>query len=141
MKTSAVDQTQRSIALRGRKPAAKGSTSFAAHLDTAASENSAQTPSITSVIIEGLIGLQEYGDETSGGGQHQARQHGESILEHLELIRQDLLLGRVPLPRLRQLADVLNHGAKLQLEPRLRDILEEIELRAHIELAKLGAEL
>jgi len=141
MKTSAVNKTQRSVAPRGRKPTQQSGASFADHFDTAATASSPQTSSVSSVLIEGLIGLQEYGDDSSGGKQRQAFQHGEAILDDLELLRRDILLGRVPVTRLRQLTENLRDGAKLQSDPRLRDILEEIDLRAHIELAKLGEDV
>ena len=59
------------------------------------------------------------------------------ILDRLEDIRQGLLIGAISKPRLEELAGTIKETRESALDPEMSDILDEIELRAKIELAKL----
>jgi len=64
--------------------------------------------------------------------------HGEDLLEELDELRHGLLIGSFPEEKLnRILAMVKSQKARLA-DPRLKEIVGEIELRAAVELAKLG---
>jgi hypothetical protein len=70
-------------------------------------------------------------------GRRRARERGERLLDTLEEVRIALLDGRLPadkLEALRQLVTARRDGAD---DPALRAVLDEIELRAAVELAKL----
>ena len=58
------------------------------------------------------------------------------ILDRLEDIRQGLLVGAISKPRLEELAGTIKETREAALDPVMSDILDEIELRAKIELAK-----
>ena len=58
-------------------------------------------------------------------------------LDRLEDIRQGLLVGAISKPRLEELAGTIKETRESALDPVMSDILDEIELRAKIELAKL----
>lgn len=87
--------------------------------------------------VNALIGLQEVPDATDGRSKGLKR--ANEMLDMLEEVRKGLLLGAIPVSRLRLLADMAR-GKKNQpqFDPRLKEILEDIELRAEVELAKLG---
>jgi hypothetical protein len=59
------------------------------------------------------------------------------MLDKLEEIRLGLLLGTIPQSRLEQLAHLVRAQRELVNDPKLTAILDEIELRAAVELAKL----
>lgn len=86
--------------------------------------------------VDALLSLQETqaDAEARSKGLHRAR----SMLELLEEIRRGLLLGQIPVARLEQLADAARSRREGFVDPALADILGEIELRAEVELAKLG---
>ena len=86
--------------------------------------------------IDGILALQEV-DEDGRGGQ-QARERGEDILDRLDEIRHGLLTGRVNPATLERLLSQVRQQRETFTDPRLTEILEEIELRAAVELAKLG---
>lgn len=88
--------------------------------------------------IESLLSLQEAGDGTSGGGAKQARERAESLLDQLEKIRIGILEGTVSVATLQNLAKLAASGRGRMLDPKLAEILDEIDLRAQVELAKLG---
>ena len=66
-----------------------------------------------------------------------AHAHGESVLQRLEQIRMGLLAGRIPTQLLNELVRNLRRPRPGFTDPRLGEILDEIELRASVELAKL----
>ncbi len=86
-------------------------------------------------VLDGVLATQEVGDQ--GDDRRKARAHGENVLQRLEQIRLGLLAGRIPTHQLNELVRVLR-GQRLEFtDPRLGEILDEIELRAAVELAKL----
>ena len=84
--------------------------------------------------IEGLFALQEVGDQ---GDDERAQAQGEAVLDRLEELKHGLLLGQIAPTRLDQLAKLSADAAAKARDPRLRAVLQEIELRAQVELAKL----
>jgi len=62
------------------------------------------------------------------------------MLERLEDIRVGMLTGYVSKDRLEDLVRLVNDKRPGAVDGRLRDVLDEIELRAKVELAKLSME-
>ena len=60
------------------------------------------------------------------------------MLDELEQIRLGLLLGQIPRARLEQLAQMVRARREQLDDPKLIAILDDIELRAAVELAKLS---
>lgn len=85
--------------------------------------------------IDALLALQEV-DERSDRRKKAAR-HGHSLLDSLEMIRADLLAGQVSEDRLEHLAATVSNR-QTSGDPKVDAVLEEIELRVKVELAKLG---
>jgi len=88
--------------------------------------------------IDALLAVQEVGDATSGRGNAQGRAWGNDVLDRLEEIRLGLLTGTITVARLETLARLVSQQRESDLDPRLAAILDDIELRARVELAKLG---
>lgn len=88
--------------------------------------------------IESLLSLQEAGDGTTGGGHKQARARADSLLDQLEKLRIGILEGSVSVATLKQLTALAESRRGQIMDPRLAAILDEIDLRAQVELAKLG---
>lgn len=88
--------------------------------------------------IDALLALQEVGDSTSGrSGGRQREQHGQDLLDRLDELRLALLDGRVTTGLLRRIHDALALRPPPGSDPRLEALLDEIELRAAVETAKL----
>lgn len=86
--------------------------------------------------VEALIALQEVSGES--GGQGAARRRGEEMLDRLDEMRLGLLSGRLPAAAVERLADLVAAKRAEVVDPRLAEVLDEIEVRAAVELAKLG---
>ncbi len=87
--------------------------------------------------VNALLGLQEVPDATSGRSRGVA--HAAFLLDQLEEIRRGLLLGSIPESKLKALAAAIGEKREDFQDPELAGILDDIELRARVELAKLGS--
>lgn len=86
--------------------------------------------------VSALLAVQEIGE--SGEENRRAVQRGEDILERLDELRYGLLIGAFPKEKLDQLLKTVRRQHDRFRDARLQEILQEIELRAMVELAKLG---
>ena len=68
-------------------------------------------------------------------------QRGADILDRLEEVRRGLLMGAIPKDRLADLARVVREKRDKGADPVVSRLLDEIELRAEVELAKLSRRL
>jgi hypothetical protein len=87
--------------------------------------------------LDSILMLQGMDDSTDGRAKGQA--HGEQLLNLLDAVRDGLLAGNIPRSTLNKLAVAVTRRHDLFADPRLQDVLDQIELRAHVELAKLEA--
>ena len=90
--------------------------------------------SAPAVPIAAVLALQNVGDSSERGANELAR--GNNILEHLDRIRLDLLSGGIPRQTLQRLAAEVNATRSRTVDPRLHAVLDEIDLRARVEIAK-----
>ncbi len=86
--------------------------------------------------VDALLALQEVADD--GGGRKRGQRHGEALLEQLDDLHLGLLSGRMSLDALERLSVMVAAKRDNVGDPRLSQILDEIEVRAAVELAKLG---
>ncbi len=136
MKISATNPARSSGIRRSAKTTGAGRQDFADHLeiDAGATAPTGQAKPITTV--DALIALQEVPDATVG--HNSAIRRGHDLLDELDEIRHGLLLGAIPQIRLRRLADQLQLRRAATVDPGLTEIIQEIELRVAVELAKLS---
>jgi hypothetical protein len=85
--------------------------------------------------LDSILMLQGMDDSTQGRSKGLA--HGEQILELLDQVRDGLLAGEIPRTTLNRLAVAVTRRHDAFADPKLQDVLDQIELRAHVELAKL----
>jgi hypothetical protein len=85
--------------------------------------------------IDSLLALQEVADPLSG--RRRTIKRGSKLLDHLDDIRHGLLLGEIPMAKLKSLAETLRQERGLVTDPGLIEVIDEIELRAQVALAKL----
>jgi hypothetical protein len=86
--------------------------------------------------LDGLLAVQAEED----GQERRRRQarRGVDLLEGLDRLKAALLAGRVSLSELERLKAMLSARREATDDPRLDEVLAHIELRAAVELAKLG---
>lgn len=131
---------------RARKagPAGKAGE-FAAELDRLTGADEASGPD-NADQVSGMVGiggiLAAQSVDTDGAPNREQRQRraarGTQILDRLEEVRRGLLTGTVPKSRLQELAQLVREKRERGADPLISRLLDEIELRAEVELAKLS---
>jgi len=132
-----VDRAKRKKGVSGA-----GSSAFANQLrNTSGSADS--TPVEGGVVdhaaldgVDALLAMQEVGDSTEERARQQAGAYAEDLLDRLRLLQDALLMGGISKDSLMDLAKKIRAGRTKVQDPRLNDILNEIELRAEVEIAK-----
>jgi len=85
--------------------------------------------------LDSILMLQGLDDSTQG--KSKALAHSEQLLDLLDSVRDGLLAGGIPRAVLNKLAAAVTRRHEAFADPKLQDVLDQIELRAHVELAKL----
>lgn len=119
-----------------RESRGSGSSKFADSLSGAGRGAQSVAGGTPLAQVDALLALQEVPDALERRRRQVRR--GFDLLDKLEAIRDALLTGRLPVARLEALAAALHSQRENVEDPRLREVIEEIELRCAVELAKLG---
>ena len=82
-----------------------------------------------------LLAVQAVDDPLTG--RRRARERGERLLDALDELRLALIEGRLPARKLGALQTLVSEQRANADDPQLQAVLDEIELRAAVELAKL----
>ena len=90
----------------------------------------------TVATVDNLFILQEVTEDLTGS-RRRAVQRGNTLLDRLDDIRIGLLNGSLPRNQLESLRHLAREQVTLNGDPQLAAILDEIELRVAVELAKL----
>ncbi len=112
---------------------------FAEHLKGAVanSEMSGATEAGGVNAVDAILSVQETGDPTQQRARRQGIQYGGDLLDYLEDLRRDLLLGSIKKDKLSSLAQKMRAHRRQTDDPKLNEIIDEIELRVEVEIAKL----
>ena len=132
-----IENTSRSSSVGARSGVSRGGTSggFFVSEEPAVSHSSATAPTAPTAGIDALLALQSVEDPLFA--KKKAVRRGNALLDTLDTIKADLLLGQVSEGRLNQLMALLGQARQRGLAE-LEPILDDIELRARVELAKFG---
>ena len=122
-----------------RKKSGSGGGAFAEALREAANtgEGKAVVEAAPVHTVDAVLAVQETDDATERRSRGLVRQYGDTLLDKLDAIRHDLLIGAVPKSKLAELAQSMRAQRARCSDPRLTSIIEEIELRCEVEIAKL----
>lgn len=138
MRTSAVSGSRSAETARRAKVATAGGKAFADHMSAGAVADAGQVLAPAAIaVIDGLLAVQEVENDPQQEARREALRHGADVLHQLDDLRHDILAGQVPEARLRALASTLASRIAVATDPDLAAVLEEIHLRAEVELAKL----
>ena len=118
----------------GRVANAAGA-SFAAEEIADAKTAAALTGSGPIAAVDTILALQ--GVEDSTDSRTRGVVHGEQLLNLLDEVRDGLLAGGIPRATLNRLALAIAKKRESFVDPKLQGVLDEIDLRARVELAKL----
>ncbi len=142
MKINEYSPTQKSGAANKKKAASSSSGTegdFLGLLSTNETESVGPAPATSDIqpvsSMDALLSLQEIPDDELQ--KRKAMQESSGTIEALETLRLALLSGSIPEHLLTTLGKVVAVQKQRVDDPRLMSIIQDIELRAAVELAKL----
>ncbi len=113
--------------------------SFSSYLQKAA--NNGQPASVTAnagvSATDALLSIQMAGETEEREIRKKLVQRGKTLLEKLEEIRDGLLSGSLSVDSLINISRLVKEQKHESSDPRLSELIAEIELRVEVELAKL----
>lgn len=119
--------------LQKKKSGSVSGGGFSAYMSDGVEKTSSTMPTIP---ISALAMLNEVEDAVEAPKKSVER--GNDMLDELEKIRDGLLFGGISVSRLENIQRMLANKQGMVQDPKLAEIIEEIEIRAAVELAKLG---
>jgi len=142
MKIGNVNQGKGVSGSKRTKGASSGSgASFADKLRGASSAEETQAPAgmtDTASIggVDALLAMQEVSDVSDREARKKAVSYGEDLLDRLHVIQDALLAGAIPKEQLMSMAKKMRTDRMNISNPELSALLDEIELRVEVEIAK-----
>lgn len=133
-----IEKTGKSGAATQSGRAGRGASSgpeFRVDLGDAPQKTAATAQAAPASGIEGLLAVQAVDEREHS--RRRAYKRGTYLLDFLDQIKLDLLGGQVSSERLNQAIAVLQQARGVS-EPELESLVDDIELRVRVELAKMG---
>jgi hypothetical protein len=137
-----VSKTQIASASKTGKTAKKSEIkgeSFASKLDGLGNtvKNTAPAEDLSALSgIGSILAAQELSEDQDHSSSNQVIRFATDILDRLDEVQRDILVGNLSKDRLIKLAQQLRSRQKNISDPALLQIIKDIELRAEVELAK-----
>lgn len=131
-----IDATNRANTVAGRSATGRANgPAFIPAGEQGASRIAGAAPVAPMAGLDAILALQNVGDFREG--RRRAVKRGKALLDMLEDIKADLLIGQISPGQLENLVGELD-GLREKVDPGLDAIIDDIELRVLVELAKLG---
>ena len=139
MKVSKVKTGKSATSSSRQKVETRHGGEFAEHLkgSVASSGASASTEAAGINSVNSILTVQETDDPSERRGKRLGSQYGGDLLDNLEQLRRDLLLGTTDMDKLASIAQKIRSNRRQSDDTKLNEIIDEIELRAEVEIAKL----
>ncbi len=114
---------------------------FSAFVTGGADETSSASATQSIAQLDSLLAVKQTEDPTQKQSKKRMQQRASSILDKLEGLRVKMLTGNLTVGHMIDVADVVaSHREKID-DPALTAIMDEIDLRAQVELAKMRCAL
>ena len=139
MKVTRLGGTKETSSTKRKSKDAVDSGAFAENLvETQFSPSVAAAPDATTVsAADAVLAAQNVGDSLDDTPQRRRlTEFADDILDRLEELRLGILMGRFSKEKLADLAQRLRQKRQQSTDPKLNEIIHEIELRAEVEIAK-----
>lgn len=139
MKITGPGDTQKTGATKkSGKAGSTSGTSFGGLLSTEESHEAAYTASANVISrVDTLLAAQGSEDPAERASRGRMKKRADDLLHQLDKIRLGMLTGTLTVGNLLDIADVVAAHRERIGDPQLAGILDEIDLRAQIEIAKM----
>ncbi len=123
----------------GSKKSGKVGTdgSFEDFIASAPKGTGSAAPTHSIARVDALLSVQAAESPTERAAKKRMVERGEDILKELDKLRHAILTGGLTIGQVIDIADVVASHRERITDPRLTAILDEVDLRAQIEMAKI----
>lgn len=136
MKIEGPDRSRKISDARKSDKASAADGDFSAYLSAGVKKPQGAGATHSIARVDALLSVQSVESPTERAARKRMRERGEGVLKELDKLRHGLLTNSLTLGDIINVADVVaSHREKID-DPKLVAILDEIDLRAQIELAK-----
>ena len=135
-----VEGPSRNKGVDGAKKSGKASESdgsFGDYMASGVKGGGAASAAQSIARVDALLAVQAAEDPTERAARRRMTDRADGLLDSLDGIRHALLTGSLSIGQVIDMADVVASHREKITDPRLTAILDEIDLRAQIELAKI----
>lgn len=137
MKVEGPNSTRQTSSTQRKGKISEGSSGFGDFMSEGATETGGAGATHSIAHIDTLLAVQEAENPTERATRKRMAQRATTILDELERMRMGLLTGTLTVGHVIDIADVVAQHREKIMDPRLTVLLDEIDLRAQIELAKM----
>lgn len=103
----------------------------------AAKETAGTAASQSIAKVDALLAVQATESSTERATKRRMRERGEKVLRQLDHLRLGILTGNLTIGQVIDIADVVASHREQITDPQMSAVLDEIDLRAQIEIAKM----
>ena len=141
MKIQGPGRTQGTSKSDKKKGASGSDESFGDFMSKGAAASSGTSTTQSIAKVDALLTVQGAEDPTARAAKGRMRKRSNDLLDELDKIRMGMLNGTLTVGHMVDIADVVaSHREKIS-DPTLTAIMDEIDLRAQVELAKMRVAL
>jgi hypothetical protein len=141
MKIQGPGQTQGPSKTGKKEKSSSSDESFGDFMSKGVESGAAASTTKSIARVDALLTVQATEDPTARAARQRAKQRSHGVLEELDKIRLGMLSGTLTVGHMIDIADVVaSHREKIS-DPALTAIMDEIDLRAQVELAKMRVAL
>lgn len=137
MKIDGPGQVQGAAKSKKSGKSARSGNIFGSLLSAETPATSAPQATQSIALVDSLLALQGAEDPAARAARKRARIRADNILSELDKLRMAMLGGRLTVGHMVDIADVVASHRDRIADPALTALMDEIDLRAQVELAKM----
>lgn len=137
MKVEGPQKSQSTSGTKKKGNVSSGGGSFGDLVTGAAEEAKGVSAAQSIAQVDSLLAVQQTDDPAQRGARGRMKVRANGLLDGLDKIRVSLLTGNLTVGDVIDIADVVASHRENITDPELTAILDEVDLRAQIELAKM----
>ena len=141
MKIQGTGQTQDSSKTKKKGKASASDGSFESFISSGVKDAEATKAMHSIAQVDALLSVQEAEDPTAHAAKQRMHRRSTTILGELDNIRMAMLNGNMTVGHMLDIADVVASHREKIADPVMTAIMDEIDLRAQVELAKIRVAL
>lgn len=137
MKIDGPGKTQGAGKAGKKSKTGKADGSFSDFIASGPKETTGASTTQSIVQVDALLALQGAEDPAQGSARRRMRNRANNILDELDKVRMAMLNNTMTVGHMLNIADVVASHREHISDPALTALMDEIDLRAQVELAKL----